>query len=193
MECRMSIPLHTRALCDECGTNPAIVQIDETFFLCERCDASINGAVENSVAVSDSPFETVNAATGVSSAPNPGTVAAINSNPATSSSLVVAADSARCSKEAAPLFIPSNTPEASGTARKAPSGSLFGEPSRISDRASLFIPVDPELEAAISALEAQWICVGLDLANLASIARNSSTFRVVALSDNVSKSISVTE
>jgi hypothetical protein len=29
-----------------------------------------------------------------------------------------------------------NTPEASGTAREAPSGSLFGEPSQISDRAS---------------------------------------------------------
>jgi hypothetical protein len=35
---------------------------------------------------------------------------------------------------------PRNTPEASGTARKAPSGSLLGEPSRNSVRASIPSP-----------------------------------------------------
>jgi hypothetical protein len=37
-----------------------------------------------------------------------------------------------------------NTPEASGTARKAPSGSLLGEPSRIIDRASPRFVLDEE-------------------------------------------------
>jgi hypothetical protein len=52
-----------------------------------------------------------------------------------------------------------NTPEASGTARKAPSGSLLGEPSRSTARASLFSlqlvtkhRPDPELDRTLSAV-----------------------------------------
>jgi hypothetical protein len=63
----------------------------------------------------------------------------------------------------------SNTPEASSTTRKAPSGSLLGEPSRILDRAS-FPSVDPgpagiDLEAAISELESDWAAQGVSLSD----------------------------
>jgi hypothetical protein len=94
-----------------------------------------------------------------------------------------------------------NTPEASGTARKAPSGSLFGEPSRISDRASLSLPVDPELEAAVSALEAGWRAqmvsadpgpAGFDFPTFPTFLnrRNSKTFRVVAINDSALNAVS---
>lgn len=90
----------------------------------------------------------------------------------------------RLDVRAAPLSLLSHTPEASGTARKAPSGSLLGEPSRISDRASFssvgLVPISADLDAAVSALEAQWLRCGISM--------NSTTFLVTHDSRNQAKS-----
>jgi hypothetical protein len=82
-------------------------------------------------------------------------VTGFNSNPDASSHPPASVNCGAVSPPAAaPLSLSSNTPEASGTARKAPCGSLLGEPSRISDRASLSLPLN--FDAEVSALELAW-------------------------------------
>ena len=108
----------------------------------------------------------------------------INSNPVTSS-LVPETSGALVASPSS-----SNTPEASCTARKAPCGSLLGEPSRILDRASLSLAgplgdsrLGMDFEDMIAALESEWLtqCISL---------KNSDTLRTIAQSDNISKSVS---
>jgi hypothetical protein len=93
-----------------------------------------------------------------------------------------------------------NTPEASGTAREAPStgcGTSSDVGSQTAPRLSL------DFESEVSALEAEWLRAGAGIVdgipsflkrssdNVAPFVRNQSTLRVTAASDSISKSVSV--
>lgn len=67
------IALSTRSRCDECGNAPAVVQIDEVYFLCASCEAIV---IDSVAPASSSPG--VSAAASGIVPPIPSEVAAIN-------------------------------------------------------------------------------------------------------------------
>ncbi len=101
----------------------------------------------------------------------------------------LASQPARRPTPLAPFDRNSNTLEASSTARKAPSGWLLGQPSRISDRASFSfgrLRVGDDFESIVTALEAEWLSQSTSLAQ--PILKNSTSFASRAF-DSMSASL----
>lgn len=141
--------LHTRARCDECGDAPAVVQIDETFFLCASCEAIILSNFADCCVLS-------------------GEIAAASPDAPTSVVAVANISELRKGSQAvASSSIPAREGEATA-ANSDPdafSSQLASETSSPHEPVTLLSPVDLDIDAAVAALETEWARAGVSLQN----------------------------
>lgn len=174
------IALHTRSICDECGNSPATVHVDETFFLCDRCEA---------VVINSFPL-------GFSSSPGV-SVATVDCQPPAVATTLSVSDgvpaSSLSSIEMGPVATLAHAPSESNPLEGSQAAVTASQPVSLA-AVAVATNSDPELEALVSACESEWPAIPAFLRRsadnvppfairAADISQNSITSRTFAASE----------